>query len=47
MLAEGLVTADEVREMEAQAEAVVQEAIRFAEESPYPEPHEALEDVFA
>lgn len=47
MLAQGLVSADEVREMEARADAVVQEAIRFAEESPYPEPHEALEDVFA
>ncbi len=47
MLAEGLVSADEVRAMDAQAEAVVLEAIRFAEESPYPEPHEALEDVFA
>jgi pyruvate dehydrogenase E1 component alpha subunit len=27
--------------------AIVRDAIAFAEESPYPEPPEALEDVFA
>lgn len=47
MLAEGLISADELREMEREIDGVVREAIRFAEESPYPEPHEALEDVFA
>jgi pyruvate dehydrogenase E1 component alpha subunit len=47
MLSQGLISADELREMEHRIDAVVQEAIRFAEESPYPEPHEALEDVFA
>jgi pyruvate dehydrogenase E1 component alpha subunit len=47
MLAQRLISADELREMERSIEAVVQEAICFAEESPYPEPHEALEDVFA
>ncbi|MDX9785532.1 MAG: thiamine pyrophosphate-dependent dehydrogenase E1 component subunit alpha [Desulfobacterales bacterium] len=47
MLAQGLISEDELREMETQIDAIVQDAIRFAEESPYPEPHEALEDVFA
>ena len=47
MLAEGLISADELREMECRIDAIVQDAIRFAEESPYPESFEALEDVFA
>ncbi|MDD3580782.1 MAG: thiamine pyrophosphate-dependent dehydrogenase E1 component subunit alpha [Desulfobacca sp.] len=47
MLAQGLISVDELREMEHRIDAMVQEAIRFAEESPYPEPHEALEDVYA
>ena len=46
MLAEGLIGADELREMEAGIEDVVQGAVRFAEESPYPDPQDALEDVF-
>ncbi|MDY0351435.1 MAG: thiamine pyrophosphate-dependent dehydrogenase E1 component subunit alpha [Desulfobulbaceae bacterium] len=47
MLAEGLISADELQAMESEIGETVREAIRFAEESPYPEPHEALEDVFA
>jgi pyruvate dehydrogenase E1 component alpha subunit len=47
MLAQGLIGAEELQAMEDRIAAIVQEAIRFAEESPYPEPHEALEDVFA
>eukprot|EP01022_Parablepharisma_sp_SALTPOND_P033676 TRINITY_DN89289_c0_g1_i1.p1 TRINITY_DN89289_c0_g1~~TRINITY_DN89289_c0_g1_i1.p1 ORF type:complete len:376 (+),score=72.82 TRINITY_DN89289_c0_g1_i1:448-1575(+) len=47
MLLEGLITADELREMEAEVEGVVKDAVQFAEESPYPNPEEALEDVFA
>jgi pyruvate dehydrogenase E1 component alpha subunit len=33
--------------MTSRAEKTVSEAVRFAEESPFPEPHEALEDVYA
>jgi pyruvate dehydrogenase E1 component alpha subunit len=33
--------------MEARAGELVDEAVRFAEESPYPEPEEALDDVWA
>jgi acetoin:2,6-dichlorophenolindophenol oxidoreductase subunit alpha len=47
MLAEGLISADELQDMERGIEAIVRDAIRFAEQSPYPEPHEALEDLFA
>jgi len=47
MLAQGLISADELAAMEREVQAVVKAAVRFAEESPYPEPHEALEDVFA
>jgi pyruvate dehydrogenase E1 component alpha subunit len=47
MLAQGLISKSELEQMEQQIDAIVQEAIRFAEESPYPEPREALEDVFA
>ncbi|MEJ2032570.1 MAG: thiamine pyrophosphate-dependent dehydrogenase E1 component subunit alpha [Deltaproteobacteria bacterium] len=46
MLAEGLISTPELNEMEKAVDAAVQEAIRFAEESPYPEPHEAMEDLF-
>lgn len=47
MLAKRLISAEQLHTLEAEIAAVVQEAIRFAEESPYPEPHEALEDLFA
>jgi pyruvate dehydrogenase E1 component alpha subunit len=47
MLAEGLISAEQLQELERRVEAIVQDAIRFAEQSPYPEPHEALEDLFA
>lgn len=47
MLARGVIRSDELEAMERRIDAIVQDAIRFAEESPYPEPHEALEDVFA
>ncbi|WP_319407923.1 thiamine pyrophosphate-dependent dehydrogenase E1 component subunit alpha [uncultured Desulfosarcina sp.] len=47
MLAQGLISEDELQELENRIDAIVQHAIRFAEESPYPEPSEALEDLFA
>jgi acetoin:2,6-dichlorophenolindophenol oxidoreductase subunit alpha len=46
MLAEGLVTPEELRMIEAEVDVLVLQAVTFAEESPYPEPQEALEDVF-
>ncbi len=47
VLSQGLVSAEEMRQMEAQVQEIVEDAVRFAEESPYPSPEEALEDVFA
>lgn len=47
MLAQGLISEDELQELEDRIDAIVHDAIRFAEESPYPEPSEALEDLFA
>ena len=46
ILAEGILTAADFEAMEEQANAVVLEAVRFAEDSPYPSPEEALEDLF-
>ena len=47
MLAQGLISKDEQRELENRIDAIVKDAVRFAEDSPYPEPPEALEDLFA
>ena len=47
LLADGLLDQATVAALEAEVAATVQAAIRFAEDSPYPEPPEALEDVFA
>lgn len=47
MLADGIITAATLQKLESQCKDIVEDAIRFAEESPYPDPQEALEDVFA
>ncbi|MGI6655298.1 MAG: thiamine pyrophosphate-dependent dehydrogenase E1 component subunit alpha [Desulfobulbus sp.] len=47
MLEQGEISEQELKELEQQADVVVRAAIDFAEASPWPEPHEALEDVFA
>jgi acetoin:2,6-dichlorophenolindophenol oxidoreductase subunit alpha len=47
MRTRGLIGAEDLSAMETKVNALVQEAIRFAEESAYPEPREALEDVYA
>ena len=47
LLAAGLLDQARVAALEAEVAATVQAAVRFAEDSPYPEPPEALEDVFA
>jgi pyruvate dehydrogenase E1 component alpha subunit len=47
MRAMGQISDDELRVLEMEMDSLVKEAIRFAEESPYPAPEEALEDVFA
>ena len=45
-LAEGLISNDEHEEMKRKMNEIVENAVRFAEESPFPSPEEALEDVF-
>jgi pyruvate dehydrogenase E1 component alpha subunit len=46
LLAQGLISAEELQEMESQVNGMVADAVRFAEESPYPGPEEALDGVF-
>ncbi len=46
VIAEGLMSSDELTNLEAELQIVIEEAVRFAEESPWPSPEEALEDVY-
>ena len=39
-------SADDLKEIEKQKNQIVDESIKFADESPYPEPEEALKDVY-
>jgi pyruvate dehydrogenase E1 component alpha subunit len=42
----GLVTAEQLAEVDAQAAAIIEEAVKFAEESSWPKPEELLTDVY-
>ena len=46
MLQEQVLTKEEIKKIEKEASAIVEEAVKFAVESPYPTPEEALEDVY-
>lgn len=46
LIKSGIITSAQLQEMESKAVDVVAEAVRFAEDSPYPQPIEALEDVY-
>ncbi len=46
LLQEGALTKQAYQQVENEIEQIVQRAVQFAEESPWPEPAEALEDVF-
>ncbi len=46
MVPEGLVTAEELDQMDQVAEQLMEEAIKFADDSPLPEPAEIYEDVY-
>ncbi len=46
MLSSSAITAAELAALEQKAGDIVAAAVRFAEESPYPDPAEALEDVY-
>jgi TPP-dependent pyruvate/acetoin dehydrogenase alpha subunit len=47
LLAEGLLTAEAYAEMEAEADREIAAAVEFARQSPFPDPREALEDLWA
>ncbi|MBI4307918.1 MAG: pyruvate dehydrogenase (acetyl-transferring) E1 component subunit alpha, partial [Chloroflexi bacterium] len=44
---EGLATDDDIQRMEQEVEKVVDEAVRFADESPEPAPEELYADILA
>lgn len=46
MLEAGIVKEDEIVALEEKVEAEIQEAVKFAADSPYPDPEEAFTDVF-
>jgi acetoin:2,6-dichlorophenolindophenol oxidoreductase subunit alpha len=46
MLFQGLLTEEKLHAMQTEVKRIVEEAVWFAEESPYPPPEAALEDVF-
>ena len=46
LLEEGILTEDEASEMDRAAKEEAKEAVKFAEESPFPEPKSILEDVY-
>ncbi len=46
MLADGVVTEAQLQAIDRQIDAKVDEAVRFATESPYPLAEEALQDVW-
>ena len=43
----GKATKEELAEIEAEVKGIIDQAVKFALASPYPEPEEALRDVFA
>jgi acetoin:2,6-dichlorophenolindophenol oxidoreductase subunit alpha len=45
-LQEQILTKEEIETIEKEASAKIEEAVKFAVESPFPEPEEALEDVY-
>jgi pyruvate dehydrogenase E1 component alpha subunit len=47
LLKDNVLTEQKAKEIEDEVATEVEKAVEFAEESPYPEPEEALEDVYA
>ncbi len=47
LLDKGVISGRDLERFKAEAKETVEEAVRFAEESPWPEPEEALQDLYA
>jgi pyruvate dehydrogenase E1 component alpha subunit len=47
LLREGVATSDDLKRIEDESRAEIEEAVRFALDAPYPDPGEVMEDVFA
>ena len=47
LLSKGIVTKDELAKIDEKVRSLIAEAIKFAEESPWPDPKEVLEDVYS
>jgi len=46
LINDGVLTEDKLYAIEEKVKAEIEEAVKFAEESPYPNPEDALEDLF-
>ena len=42
----GIASSDELKHIEDKAMKEIEDAVKFTEESPYPDPEEAFKDVF-
>ncbi len=47
LMDQGLLTEDEWQKMDAEILAAIEDAVKFSEESPFPDPEAAVEDIFA
>ena len=47
LLAQGIATQAEMEQMDARVLQEIEEALEFARQSPYPDPSELFEDMFA
>ncbi|AFK03037.1 pyruvate dehydrogenase (acetyl-transferring) E1 component, alpha subunit [Emticicia oligotrophica DSM 17448] len=47
ILTNGIATEAELDEIDAKVKVIVEESVKFAEESPFPQPEEAFDDVYA
>ncbi len=46
LLKNGILTKEDIEEINERVDKMIEEAVRFARESPYPEPEDALRDLF-
>ena len=46
ILENNIASEDEIAAIDAKIKTIVEESVQFAEESPYPQAHEAFEDIY-